>query len=132
MIVRRVDPDGKKLMLESSGPSMVWLLIRLLSSIQDQEVPGWARFLSATREKPKCLTTTDYYPVTSHPITEYKTVQEVLRYSEEATHEVGQEYIITTFDLGVCMKAYPIIWNSTLNYISYCWELFTWFVLILR
>ena len=31
--------------------------------------------------------------------------------AEEATKEVGQDYVITTFDLGVCMKAFPIIWN---------------------
>ena len=95
---------------------MVWLLIRLMSSRTEQEVPGWAGFLSMTGEKPKRLTTIDYYPVINHPITEYKTVQEVLRYSEEATREVGQEYTITTFDLGVCMKAYPIVWNNPHRY----------------
>ena len=26
--------------------------------------------------------------------------------------KVGQKYVVTTFDLGVCMKAYPIIWNQ--------------------
>ena len=67
--------NGKSPKLESSGPSMLWLLIRILSSKQDQEVPGRAGFLSAAGEKPKCLTTADYYPVTNHPITEYKTVQ---------------------------------------------------------
>ena len=35
-----------------------------------------------------------------------------LRFAEEATREVGQEYTITTFDLGVCMKAYPLIWKE--------------------
>ena len=25
-------------------------------------------------------------------------------------------YTITTFDLGVCMKAYPIIWNNPQRY----------------
>ena len=116
MIVRRVDPDGKKSMLESSGPIMLWLLIRLSSSKKDQGFPGWAGFLSAIGEEQKCLTTTDYCPVINYPIIEYKTVQEVLRYSEEAIREVGQEYIISTFDLGVCMKAYPIIWNSPQRY----------------
>ena len=33
-------------------------------------------------------------------------------YAEEATKEVNQPYIITTFDRGVCMKAYPLIWNN--------------------
>ena len=39
-----------------------------------------------------------------------------MRYSEEATREIGQEYIITTFDLGVCMKAYPITWSGPQRY----------------
>ena len=47
---------------------------------------------------------------------EYKTVQEVWRYSDKATREAGQECIITTFDFGVCMKVYPMIWNSPQRY----------------
>ena len=39
-----------------------------------------------------------------------------LRLSEEASKEVGQQYIITTFDLGVCMKAYLLIWNHSQRY----------------
>ena len=30
---------------------------------------------------------------------------------EEATRAVGQKYTINTFDIGVCMKALPLIWN---------------------
>ena len=52
----------------------------------------------------------------NHPITGYKTVREVMKYSENPIHEVSQEYTITTFDLGVCMKAYPIIWNNPRRY----------------
>ena len=33
-------------------------------------------------------------------------------FSEQGAREVGQKYVVTTFDLGVCMKAYPIIWNQ--------------------
>ena len=60
------------------------------------------------------LTTVDYYPVIiiNHPITDYATVKECLRVSRVASQEVGQKYAITTFDLGVCMKAYPILWKS--------------------
>ena len=60
---------------------------------------------------PKRRTAIDYYRVIHHPITDYKTVQQCLLYAREATKEVGQKYTITTFDLGVCMKAYPIIFN---------------------
>ena len=37
-------------------------------------------------------------------------------YAEQATKEFGQKYTITTFDLGVCMKAYSIIWNDPLRF----------------
>ena len=35
---------------------------------------------------------------------------EVLR---NVSREVGQKYAVTTFDLGLCMNAYPIIWKSS-------------------
>lgn len=47
----------------------------------------------------------------NQPITQYEVVQELLRQSEEATAEVGQKYTINTFDLGVCMKALPLVWK---------------------
>ena len=50
------------------------------------------------------------------PITDNKAVKECLRFSEEASLEVGQEYVITSFDLGVCMKAYPLVWNYPKRY----------------
>ena len=43
-------------------------------------------------------------------------MKECLRYAEEASKEVGQAYTITTFDLGVCMKALPLIWNNPVKY----------------
>jgi hypothetical protein len=42
-----------------------------------------------------------------------KAVQKCFRYSEQGAREVGQKYVVTTFDLGVCMKAYPIIVQVT-------------------
>ena len=111
--MRWTEPDNSKLLLESSGQNLLWLLVRAISSKTDQEVPSWAGFISALGKMPDCLTTID---LINHPITEYKTVQEVLKYSENATHEVLQEYAITTFDLGVCNEAaYPIIWNKPLK-----------------
>ena len=38
-------------------------------------------------------------------------MHELLKGSEDATAEVGQKWVINTFDLGVCMKALPIIWR---------------------
>ena len=37
---------------------------------------------------------------------------ELLKKSEEATREVGQEFALNTFDLSGVMKAMPIIWKS--------------------
>ena len=81
-----------------------------------QKVPSLIAFISQTGEVPDKLTKIDYYPVIAKPITDYKTVQECLHYAEKATAEVGQKYVITTFDLGVCMKAYPLVWNNPMKY----------------
>ena len=37
-------------------------------------------------------------------------------YKPEATNEVGQEYVLSTFDLGGCMKALPLIWKYPSEY----------------
>jgi hypothetical protein len=37
-------------------------------------------------------------------------------FPEQGAREVGQKYVVTTFDLGVCMKAYPIIWNQPIKF----------------
>ena len=92
--------------------NVLWTVLRSYSSC----VPAWGGFISSTGMAPKQLTTIGYYPVIYKPITDYSTVAECLSQSEEATKEVGQDYVITTFDLGVCMKAYPLIFNNPLRY----------------
>ena len=53
----------------------------------------------------------DYYEPVHFQITQYETVEELLKRSEEATKAVGREYVINTFDLSVCMKALPLVWK---------------------
>lgn len=98
-------------MSRACNMNRAWCIFRVCCA-DSQVVPGWAGFISETGTIPECLTTIDYYPVINHPITDYATVQECLRVSRVASQEVGQRYAITTFDLGVCMKAYPIIWKT--------------------
>ena len=90
----------------------LWVLAMSISSGSGQEVPGWNGFISENGVPPSTLTFLDYYPVINHPITEYCTIQECLRVSAEATKEVGHDCVITTFDLGVCMKAFPLVWTK--------------------
>lgn len=93
-----------------------WLLCRKACATGKQIVPAYGGFISATGKSPLKRTTIEYYPWIPEPITEYNVVKELLDKSEEATKEVGQNYTITTFDLGVCMKALPIIWNNPDDY----------------
>ena len=60
-----------------------------------------------------------YYPMINAPTSDLKTIQECLRCSQEGSTEAGQEYTISTFDLGVCMKAYPMIWSEPEKYKSH-------------
>ena len=90
----------------------VWIFARVVgSSGQKQLVPGFGGFVSATGIKPHRKSTIDYFTPIHHPFTEYSVVKELLKRSEEATIEVGQEYVLNTFDLGGCMKALPLIWK---------------------
>ena len=58
----------------------------------------------------------DYFTPIHQPFTEYSTIKELLKRSEDATVEVGQEYVLNTFDLGGCMKALPFIWKFPEDY----------------
>ena len=105
-VVQLEYPGSSEAMNVSAKHQMIWVMLRMMLRDKEQ-LPGWAGFVSQRGEAPTKLTTIDDYPVINHQCTDYKTVQECLRAAQEATGEVGQSYVITTFDLGVCMKAYP-------------------------
>ena len=95
----------------------IWLLCRRIGSgLPNQTFPPLGGFTSATGVPPAQKTTIDYYTPIDQPITEYAVVEELLRRSEEATAEVGQQYTLNTFDLGVCMKALPLVWKYPVRY----------------
>ena len=96
--------------------NLLWIVVVLLSTARKQTVPGWAGYMSLTGDVPKELTTIEYNPIIPHPITDIRSVQEWLRLSVEASKEVGKQYVITIFILGVCMRAYPPIWNHSQRY----------------
>ena len=86
------------------------MLCRRESYKTEQNVPSWAGLLSATSKvlhdmdrEPQC-STVNYMAFILFPITENATVQHVLEVSQKATENVGQEFTIVTFDLGVAKK----------------------------
>ena len=81
------------------------------SSGKKQLVPRFGGFISATGVKPTQKSTIDYFIPINHPFTEVSVIKERLRRSADATREVGQAYVLNTFDLGRCMKALPLIWK---------------------
>ncbi|KAL0968924.1 hypothetical protein UPYG_G00273790, partial [Umbra pygmaea] len=87
------------------------LLCRWLSSQGNQHVAGFGGFISSTGKVPPRKSTIDLYTPINQPITANAVVYEILKSSEAAMEEVGQPYTINTFDLGVVMKAYPIVWK---------------------
>ena len=111
-IDHKIEKVSDEVFLMSKERNIFWVLLRSLW----KTIPG---FISITGDAPKRLTIIGYYPVIHQPITDYKTVQECLKIAEDATKEVGQEYIVITFDLGVCMKACPLVWNNPYRYNKY-------------
>ena len=97
--------------------NQIWSLARVVgSSGEKQLVPGFGGFISATGVKPNRKSIIDYFTPINEPFTEFSVMKELLRRSEEATNEVGQAYVLNTFDLGGCMKALPLIWKFPEQY----------------
>ena len=86
------------------------------NSKETQLVPGFGGFISATGKKPSRKSTIDYFNQIDQLFTEYSVMRELLKHSENATLEVGQKYFLSTFDLGGCMKALPLIWKFPEEY----------------
>lgn len=89
----------------------MWLFCRYIGSGGTQSMPGLGGFVSAIGTVPYRKSTVDYFTPIHQPITDNAVVHELLKRSEAATVEVGQKWVLNTFDLGVCMKALPIIWR---------------------
>ena len=90
-----------------------WILARILGGGEhEQSVPGFSGFTSATGIKPERKSTIKYFVPIDHPFTSYATIRELLKRSELATNKVGQKYVLSTFDLGGCMKALLLIWHN--------------------
>ena len=90
----------------------IWFFLRVIgSSGENQVMPAFGGFVSATVIKPSRKSTLDYFIPSNEPFTDSAVVKELLRRSEGATDAVGQKYVLNTFALGGCMKALPIIWK---------------------
>ncbi|XP_032227542.1 uncharacterized protein LOC116611051 [Nematostella vectensis] len=94
-----------------------WLLARLIECEADKQVvPGFGGFVSVTGVKPPRKSTIEYFTPIHQPFTKYAVIVEILKRSEDATQEVGQTYVLNTFDLGGCIKALPVIWKYPERY----------------
>ena len=60
--------------------------------------------------------TVDHMAPILFPITENATVQHVLEVSQKATQNIGQEFTIVTFDLGVAKKVFNILWQNHIKF----------------
>ena len=78
-------------------------------------VPKWSDTLLKSCSK-WSLTRIIYFPVIQRPMKKYSTLQEILRYSEESSDEIGQSHVIATFNLWFFMKTYPFVWGSPKYY----------------
>lgn len=97
-----------------------WLLARIIGSNGVKQVmPGFGGFVSATGVKPARKSTIEYLTPIHQPFTDYAVITELLKRSEEANREVGQAYVLNTFDLGGCMKALPVIWKYPDRYTNH-------------
>lgn len=87
----------------------LWLFARYIGSSGVQTVRRLGVFISSTGIQPHRKSTLDYFMPIHQSIIDNAVVRELLKRSGDATAEVGQKWVINTFDQGVSMKALPII-----------------------
>ena len=119
IITKWQSEESREAGIQSRLEIIMYYFLRILAGNPAQTLPGFSGFVSLIGEVPEKLTTIEYYPPIRKPATENATVQEALNCSERASKEAGQEIVVTTFDLGMCMKAYPIMWNSPGKYVNH-------------
>ena len=75
----------------------VWMLTRVIGSSETKQISSvFAGFISCTGMNPKRKSTIDHFTPITNPFTEYSNAEELLRVSEIATAEVGQDYVLNT------------------------------------
>ena len=100
--------QGSEALLQCTKRNILWVFSR----VKECKIPGWAGFISLIGYPPQKIMKKGYYPVVHHPITEYKTLRECVRLAETTTDGLGQKNTITTFDLDVCMRTFPLVCNE--------------------
>ena len=88
----------------------MWLLSRIGINENCQSIPGWNGWLSKMSDCNKHSSIVDYMEPLSQHIPQNSTVQEVLKLSQKASREVGQQFTFVTFDLAVAKMAYSLVW----------------------
>ena len=73
---------------------------------------GWVTLTGGSEDEVPKLSRVDYMSPIINPITENATEQHILKVSQQATREAGQEYMIVCFDLAVAKKAYALVWQQ--------------------
>ena len=97
----------------------MWLFAHIFGSSFIQFISGFGGSVSACGVTPEWKSTIDYFPPPppiNQLFTDFSVLVELLRKWEEATKEVGQEYVLDTFDLDGVMKVMPIIKKSPERY----------------
>ena len=70
--------------------------------------------MSQRSQKDDPLSIVYYMKPLSQPITDYATVQEVLKISQKASKDLQQKFTFITFDLAVAKTAYALVWYHKL------------------
>lgn len=97
---------------------MLWIFVRAFNqkSTTHQKTPSWAGWVSLTGGDDNASnkqSTVEFLAPIFASVTEFATVQHILKLSQAASREVNQMYTFVTFDLAVVMKALPIVWEKS-------------------
>ena len=96
---------------------LLWKLMRRISSATSQTISsfvGWVILTLGKIDSKKTVIT--FLPPIRQPITEYSTVLECIKQSQELAMASNLTYAHITVDAGAAMKFYYIVWNNPVEF----------------
>ena len=106
--------SGRNISTSVDLSNFLWVLARYALNEDGQSVPGWNGWLSQRSQRDDTPSIVDYMKPLNQPITDYATVQQILKISQKASKDVEQKFTYITFDLAVAKMAYCLVWHKQL------------------
>ena len=93
---------------------LAFVVCKMQHESEPSELPGWTGFNTLLHSDIPTMSTISYLPIIDSPITEWSTINEVLRQSVAIADELELPIVVLVADEAVYAKIQQVRWKSNL------------------